>query len=73
MLIITRKIGEKIKIGDSIEIVLLDIKGRQASIGISAPKGVTILREEVLKRIKEENIRAAKEAPKTKDLDSLDI
>jgi len=73
MLIISRRIGEKIKIGDSIEVVILDIKGRQASIGIKAPKGVAIYREEVLKRIQEENIKAAHEAPDPKDLEGLEI
>ena len=73
MLIISRRIGEKIKIGDSIEVVILDIKGRQASIGIKAPKGVAIYREEVLRRIQEENIKAAREAPDTKDLEGLEI
>ena len=73
MLIISRRIGEKIKIGDSIEVVILDIKGRQASIGIKAPKGVAIYREEVLRRIQGENIKAAREAPDTKDLEGLEI
>ncbi len=73
MLIISRKIGEKIKIGESIEVVILDIKGRQASIGIKAPKGIAIYREEVLRRIQEENIEAATQAPDTKDLEGLEI
>ena len=73
MLIISRRIGEKIRIGDTIEVVILDIKGRQASIGIKAPKGVAIFREEVLKRIQEENIKAATQAPDTKDLEGLEI
>ena len=73
MLIISRRIGEKIKIGDDIEVVILDIKGRQASIGIKAPKGVPIYREEVLRRIQEENIKAAREAPDTKEIEGIDF
>ncbi len=69
MLILTRKVGEKIRIGDDIEISLLDIKGRQARIGINAPRGLSVHREEVFQRIKEENLMAAKTAL---DLDKLD-
>jgi len=59
MLILTRKAGQSIRIGDDIEISVIDIKGRQARIGIKAPRGMTIHREEVFQRIKEENLRAA--------------
>ncbi len=59
MLILTRKAGQSIRIGDDIEISVVEIKGRQARIGIKAPKGLTIHREEVFQRIKEENLRAA--------------
>lgn len=56
MLVLTRKIGESIIIqtstGEEIEIVLLSIKGNQAQIGTEAPSDVTVLREEVLDRIR---------------------
>ena len=59
MLILTRKAGQSIRIADDIEISIIDIKGKQARIGIKAPKGMPIHREEVFQRIKRENMRAA--------------
>ena len=50
MLILTRKEGESINIGDDVSVVVLSTKGNQVRIGISAPKEVTILREEVAER-----------------------
>lgn len=57
MLILTRRVGESLKIGDSIDITILGIKGNQARIGISAPKDVPVHREEIYSRIKEEGHR----------------
>jgi len=50
MLVLSRKIGEKIVIGDGIEVTVIDIKGRQVRLGINAPKGVKIWREELGKK-----------------------
>lgn len=50
MLILTRRVGERLKIGDDIEVVLLGIKGNQARIGINAPDDVAIDREEIRER-----------------------
>lgn len=47
MLILSRKVGEKIVIGDNIEVVVSEIKGGQVRIGISAPKSVSVDREEI--------------------------
>jgi carbon storage regulator len=58
MLILTRKLGENIRIGDKIRIVILDIKGGQVKLGIDAPPNVSVHREEVYERIREENQRA---------------
>ncbi|MDA8162129.1 MAG: carbon storage regulator CsrA [Desulfobacteraceae bacterium] len=69
MLILTRKTGERIRIGDEIEVTVLEVNGRQVRIGVSAPPGLTILREEVFRRIQEENLKAADSAP---DRDALD-
>lgn len=63
MLILTRKSGESITIGDDIRIQVVEIKGRQIRIGIEAPKQYVIHRQEVYLRIQEENQRAAKESP----------
>jgi carbon storage regulator len=54
MLILTRRIGETVKIGNDISVVVLGVKGRQCRIGIDAPKDVDILREEIADRIKVE-------------------
>ncbi len=59
MLILTRKPGESITIGDDIKVVVLEIKGRQVKIGIDAPSHIPVHRMEVYKRIQEENLRAA--------------
>lgn len=58
MLILTRKLGENIRIGDKIRIVILDIKGGQVKLGIDAPPNVAVHREEIYERIREENRRA---------------
>jgi carbon storage regulator len=50
-LILTRKIGERIYIGSDVSIQLIDIRGGQAKIGISAPRDVAVHREEIFKRI----------------------
>mgnify|MGYP005989958005 CR=1 FL=1 len=54
MLVITRRTGEKINIGDDTEITILDIKSNQVRIGIQAPEGVSVHREEIYNRIKAE-------------------
>lgn len=59
MLILTRKSGEGIKIGEDIRVVILEIKGNQVRIGIDAPKGTKVYRDEVYEKIKLENIKAS--------------
>ncbi|HPQ69976.1 MAG TPA: carbon storage regulator CsrA [bacterium] len=59
MLILTRKSGEMIAIGDDIKIYIQEIRGNQVKIGIKAPPEVTVHREEVYLRIQEENRMAA--------------
>ena len=60
MLILTRKTGESIMIGDAIEVQIVEMKGDQVKIGISAPKDVKLYRKEVFTAILEENAAAAK-------------
>ncbi|UZH07624.1 carbon storage regulator CsrA [Heyndrickxia coagulans] len=60
MLILSRKKGESIQIGDDIEITIAAIQGDQVKIGIDAPKHVEIHRKEVYLDIQEENANAAK-------------
>ncbi|MHA7219174.1 carbon storage regulator CsrA [Arthrobacter sp. MDT1-48-3] len=59
MLVLTRKVGEQILIGDDIVITVLDSRGDGIRIGIDAPRGVKIQREEVLRAVTEANLAAA--------------
>jgi carbon storage regulator len=59
LLVLTRKVGEKIQIGDDVSLLIMDIKGKQVRLGIEAPSNVKIHREEIFKKIKEENIKAS--------------
>lgn len=55
MLILTRKVGETIRINDDIQITILGVKGNQVRIGTIAPKTTLVHREEIYKRIQEES------------------
>ncbi|MFB1082273.1 carbon storage regulator CsrA [Jeotgalibacillus sp. JSM ZJ347] len=55
MLVLTRKTGEAIRIGDDIEITVLSVQGDQIKLGIDAPKHVDIHRKEIFLAIQEEN------------------
>ena len=55
MLILSRKIDEKIKIGNDITITLIDVHGDQVKIGVEAPKDVKVFRQEVFDAIQKEN------------------
>lgn len=60
MLVLSRKKGESIWLGDQIEITISEIKGDQVRIAINAPKNVTILRGELRKEVSESNTEAVK-------------
>lgn len=62
MLILTRKPGESVYIGDDIRITIVEIKGHQIRVGIDAPKDFRIYREEIYVQIMEENRLAARES-----------
>ncbi len=62
MLILTRRASEKIMINDDITVTIIDIKGYQVRIGIDAPKNVSIHREEIWLRIKNEEKNGANHA-----------
>ena len=63
MLILTRKVDERIMIGDNIEIAVVDVKGDQVKLGISAPRNIKVYRKEVYAAIQQENLAAADADP----------
>lgn len=52
MLILTRKIGEVLLVGDNVEITVLNIRGNQVKLGVNAPKEISVHRQEIYQRIK---------------------
>lgn len=66
MLVLARKINQSIMIGNDIEVTLLEIKGDQIKIGISAPQNVPIYRKEIFDQIQQENKNAGQEVDVSK-------
>jgi carbon storage regulator len=54
MLILTRRIGEIVRIGDDVSVTVLGVKGNQVRLGVEAPKSIPVHREEVFERIRNE-------------------
>ncbi len=54
MLILTRRVGETLMIGDNVSVTVLGVKGNQVRLGINAPKDVAVHREEIYERIRHE-------------------
>ncbi len=65
MLVLTRKLGENIRIGDSVKITVLEVRSGQVKLGIEAPPEVKVHREEIYARIQEENRRAQRRKAET--------
>ncbi len=68
MLILARKIDEKIKIGNDITITIISVQGDQVKIGVEAPKSVKVFRQEVFDAIQEENKAAVSAEPNADDV-----
>ena len=67
MLILTRRVGESLRIGDDVSVTVLGIKGSQVRLGVNAPKSVSVHREEVYDRINDENSKNSDENTKTSE------
>jgi carbon storage regulator len=59
MLVLTRKLGESIRIGDTITVKIVDLDGRHVKLGIEAPKNIAVNREEIYEKIQRENKAAS--------------
>jgi carbon storage regulator len=62
VLILTRRVGEAVMIGDEVTVTVLRVKGNQVRLGVNAPKSVSVQREEIFHRIKREHGDAGPEA-----------
>ncbi len=58
MLILTRRVGETLMVGDDVTVTVLGVKGNQVRIGVNAPKDVSVHREEIYQRIQKEKADA---------------
>jgi carbon storage regulator len=72
MLYLTRKIGESVIINNTIELTVVEVKGRAVKLGFNFPKEATILRKELYDRIMEQNIAAARSGDDASILDAVE-
>jgi carbon storage regulator len=63
LLILTRKVGETVAIGDQVKVQVVEVKGRQVRLGITAPADCAVHREEVFQRIQEQNRQSVDPSP----------
>ena len=73
MLVLTRKVGERILIGDDIVLTILDSRGDGIRVGIDAPRGIKVQREEVVRAVTEANAEAARGSATTPRRALLDL
>ncbi len=63
MLILTRRVGESLMVGDDITVTVLGVKGNQVRIGVNAPRDVAVHREEIYDRIQDDGEKGVDEKP----------
>lgn len=73
MLILSRKVNEKIMIGEDISLTIIEIRGDQVKVGVEAPKSVKVFRQEVYEAIQNENRAAAVSLPNLESLSNIII
>ncbi len=71
MLVLTRRLNQSIKIGDDIEITVIEVRGDQVRLGVSAPRDVSVHRKEVYLQIQQENQAASQASAEEVSLDAL--
>jgi carbon storage regulator len=67
MLILTRRVGETVMIGDNVTVTVLGVKGNQVRLGVNAPRDVAVHREEIFERIQQEGASESDYAQSSED------
>ena len=70
MLVLTRRTNQSIKIGDDIEITVIEVRGDQVRLGITAPRDIAVHRKEIYLQIQQENVKAARASAPDDDVEA---